>query len=285
MSDDAGAARLAQMPRVTRTWLALREAADAMARTAELVDALRDHVQGGAASARPLVVHDFGCGTGSMGRWLAPQLPGPQHWIMYDRDPDLLDQARADMVKTAADGTPVTVETRAHDVTRLTSDDLSGASLVTASALLDLLTAEEVERVAAACAGAGCPALLTLSVSGDVELTPADRLDAEIAAAFNDHQRRNVAGRRLLGPDAVAATVDAFGRHGVPTRVGPSPWTLGAHNAELTAEWFTGWVDAACEQRPDLSAAVAEYARRRRAELAAGRLAAVVGHHDLLAGV
>jgi hypothetical protein len=281
MSEDAGSAELAQMPRVTPGWLALREAADAMARTAELVDAVRERIAGGG----PLVIHDLGCGTGSMGRWLAPQLPGPQHWIMYDRDPDLLDQARADMVKTAADGAPVTVETRAHDVTRLTADELSGAALVTASALLDLLTAEEVERIAAACAGAGCPALLTLSVSGDVALTPEDRLDAEIAAAFNDHQRRTVAGRRLLGPEAIDATVDAFRRRGVTTRVGPSPWVLGEHDADLTSEWFTGWVDAACEQRPDLSAAVAGYAERRRAELAAGRLAAVVGHHDLLAGV
>jgi hypothetical protein len=276
---DAGAARLAQMPRVTPTWLALREAADAAARTAELVDAVRDRV----SAAGPLLIHDLGCGTGSMGRWLAPQLPGPQHWIMYDRDPDLLDQARADMVGTAADGAPVTVETRAHDVTRLTAEELSGAALVTASALLDLLTAEEVGRVAAACAGAGCPALLTLSVSGDVRLSPPDGLDAEVAAAFNAHQRRSVAGRHLLGPDAVDATVEAFGRHGVATRIGPSPWHLGGHNADLTAEWFTGWVDAACEQRPDLS--LAGYIGRRRAELAAGRLAAVVGHHDLLAGV
>jgi hypothetical protein len=289
-SEDIGAAGLAQMPRVTPTWLALREAADAMARAAELVDAVRDHVAGGAgrrgtAGAGPLIVHDLGCGTGSMGRWLAPRLPGPQHWIMYDRDPALLDQARADMVETAADGTPVTVETRTHDVTRLTAEEFSGGALVTASALLDLLTAEEVERIAAACAGAGCPALLTLSVSGDVALTPQDRLDVEIAAAFNAHQRRSVAGRRLLGPDAVDATVDAFGRRGVTTRVRPSPWRLGGQNADLMSEWFTGWVDAACEQRPELSAAVAGYAERRRSDLAAGRLAAVVGHDDLLAGV
>jgi hypothetical protein len=291
-SQDAAAARLAQMPRVAPAWLALREPADAMARTTELVDALRDRVTGGAGG--PLVVHDFGCGTGSMGRWLAPQLPGPQHWIMYDRDPDLLDQARADMVETAADGAPVTVETRTHDVTRLTAADLAatnraadraGATLVTASALLDLLTVEEVERIAAACAGAGCPALLTLSVSGQVELTPPDGFDAEIAAAFNAHQRRSVAGRRLLGPDAVEAAVAAFDRLGVITRVRPSPWLLGDHNPELTAEWFTGWVDAAREQRPELADAMTGYTARRRAELAAGRLAAVVGHDDLLAGI
>ena len=25
-----------------------------------------------------------------MGRWLAPLLPGPQHWVLHDRDADLL---------------------------------------------------------------------------------------------------------------------------------------------------------------------------------------------------
>ncbi len=53
--------------------------------------------------------------------------------------------------------------------------------------------------------------LLTLSVVGRVELTPADPLDAGIAAAFNDHQRRATERGRLLGPDAVAVATEAFG--------------------------------------------------------------------------
>jgi hypothetical protein len=276
-----GLARLEQMPRVTSSWLAVRESADAEARADDLVAAVRSHL----AAAPDLVIHDLGCGTGSMGRWLAPRLPGRQHWIMYDRDAELLERARADMVEVSADGGPVTVETRQHDATSLTADDLRGAALVTASALLDLLTAEEVERIAAACAGAGCPALLTLSVSGRVELTPADPLDERIAEAFNAHQRRVVTGRRLLGPDAVAVAADAFARLGVATRVRPSPWRLGEHNADLTAQWFAGWVDAAREQAPELAGPAGEYARRRRADLAEGRLRAVVGHDDLLAGV
>ncbi len=50
------------------------------------------------------------------------------------------------MPAAAADGSPVTVQTREADITRLTAADLAGASLVTASALLDLLTVDEVER-------------------------------------------------------------------------------------------------------------------------------------------
>lgn len=261
-------------------WLGLREAADAAARAVDLVAPVRRHLAG----VDRVVVHDLGAGTGSMGRWLAPRLPGPQHWVLYDRDADLLVRARAGMVDRAGDGTPVTVETRLRDITRLTATDLADATLVTASALLDMLTGEELHRVVAACADAGCPALFTISVIGRVRFSPADPLDGEIAEAFNDHQRRTVDGRTLLGPDAVEVCVAAFERRGVPVTVWPSPWRLGANQADLVAEWFAGWLAAACEQRPELVGRVRAYAARRRAQLAAGQLDVVVEHRDILAG-
>jgi hypothetical protein len=273
---------LAAAPRVSAAWLALREAADAAARAPDLVERVRQHLA--AAARRPrAVIHDLGSGTGSMGRWLAPQLPGPQHWIMYDRDADLLAHATAGTI-AAADGSPVSVEARRRDITRLTADDLGGACLVTASALLDMLTVAELDHIVAACAGAGCPALLTLTVVGRVELTPPDPLDAGIGQAFNAHQRRTVGGRRLLGPDAVGACVEAFDRRGMSALVQPSPWRLGADQAALAAEWFGGWVTAACTQQPELARPVAAYASRRLADAAAGRLDVVVHHSDLLAG-
>ena len=54
-------------------------------------------------------------------------------------------------------GSLVTVETRQGDVTRLRPEDLAGASLVTASALLDILTADELDRLVRCCVAAGCP--------------------------------------------------------------------------------------------------------------------------------
>jgi hypothetical protein len=151
---------------VTPDWLALREPADAAARATELADRLSTWLQD--RSRGPLAVRDLGCGTGSMGRWLAGRLPGSQHWLLHDRDPVLLDRAMA--------GLPagITAEPRPGDLTELDAAQLAGTTLVTASALLDLLTAVEVENLAAACAAAGCPALLTLSVTGSVLLTPAD---------------------------------------------------------------------------------------------------------------
>jgi hypothetical protein len=265
--------------RVSGDWLALRERADAAARAGDLVEQLRGHLP---ATGRQ-VIHDLGCGSGSMGRWLAPLLPGSQHWILHDRDPDLLELAAADLPGPAADGAAVTVEVRESDVGRLQQGDLDGASLVTASALLDLLTHDELAGLVAVCAGAGCPVLLTLSVVGRVELTPADPLDGSLAAAFDAHQRRTTAGGRLLGPDAVAAAAEAFGRLGAETVIRPSPWRLGVADAGLAAEWLAGWIGAACEQELELAAEIEDYARRRLAEAAAGQLAVTVHHADLLA--
>jgi hypothetical protein len=249
--------------RVSPDWLVLREPADAAARSGELAERLGRHLPAGR-----LVIHDLGGGSGAMGRWLAPRLGGPQHWVVHDRDADLLELAVA-----APPSAEVTVEARRCDIARLTARDVAGADLITASALLDLLTADELTRMLRVCAGR--PMLLALTVVGRVSLTPADPLDALMGAAFNAHQRRDA----LLGPDAVAAAVDEL-RGAVLVR--PSPWRLDAAHADLTAEWLRLWIAAACEQEPALAGEAGAYRDRRLAQAAAGELAVIVHHADLL---
>jgi hypothetical protein len=250
-------------------WLALREPADARARAETLLEPLRIYL-----GTRDLVVRDLGSGTGSMGRWLSPRLPGRQEWILTDQDPLLLS--------AAADSVPGAV-TELRDITALTAADLAGAALVTGSALLDLLTEEELTALVEACVKAGCPALFVLSVVGRVELDPPHLLDTALTSAFNAHQRRTVDGRRLLGPSAAAVAADAFERAGASVHRRPSPWHLGRDQAPLTAAWLRGWVTAACEQQPELTAAADAYLDRRLSECADGRLTATVHHEDLLA--
>jgi hypothetical protein len=258
---------ISQAVRVSAAWLLLREPADAAARSAELAERLGRHL----VTARSLVIHDLGGGSGAMGRWLAPLLARPQRWVVHDRDADLLKLAAA-----GAAG-PVTVECRRSDVTRLAGSELAGASVVTATALLDLLTADELARMLAACAGS--PVLLALTVVGRVTLTPEESLDALMGAAFNAHQRRG----RKLGPDAVRAAVGALRGAGAEVLVRPSPWRLDADHAELAAEWLAGWVAAACEQEPALAAEAGAYLDRRLAQAAAGELTVTVDHADVLA--
>ncbi|BCY07763.1 class I SAM-dependent methyltransferase [Actinoplanes sp. L3-i22] len=239
-------------------WLGLREPADADARSLELVGLLPAPVK---------VIRDLGCGTGSLGRWLAPRLPVPQFWILTDRDHDLLEIAADRM----PEGVNVAIDER--DVTALTRNDLTGADLVTCSALLDLLTAPEVDRLVEVCAQARTNALFTLSVTGRVRMTPADPRDAEVEDAFNAHQRRDA----KLGPDAPDYAARAFEKAGARVIVRESAWQLGPQRSDLTAEWLRGWVGAATEERPDLG--FDDYLAARLGDLPE----AAVGHKDVLA--
>ncbi|WP_020501195.1 hypothetical protein [Sciscionella marina] len=233
-------------------WLALREPADAAARSRELAELIR--------LPERAIIRDLGAGTGSMGRWLAPLLSGGQHWILHDRDPELLAAARL----------PVSWEPEAGPLPA----EFAGTSLVTASALLDLLDTAQLEALATGCVAAGCPALLTLTVIGEVRFAPADPLDAELVRAFNAHQRRHTG----LGPDAVDAAANSFARAGARVHRRPSPWRLDAPSA-LAGEWLRGWVRAAVEYRPELAGPAREYLAHRLAT----PFSVTVGHEDLLA--
>lgn len=267
-----------QPVRAGSEWLRLRERADAESRSGELVGIVREHLPDG-----PLEIHDLGGGTGSMARWLAPQLDGPQRWALHDRDAELLELVSGLPAPEARDGAAVILEPHLDDITRLDAGELAGASLITASALLDMFTAEELDRFVATCAGAGCPVLVTLSVVGRVELTPADPLDEDLMAAFNAHQQRRSTIGRLRGPGAAAAAAAAFAYAGFEVLERPSPWRLTPDRGTLAAEWFSGWIRAAHEQDPSLVERTAEYVLQRRAQLKSGGLRVTVDHVDLLA--
>jgi hypothetical protein len=265
------------LPRVSADWLAVRARADDAARSSRLAVAAARLIGPG-----PLVVHDLGSGTGAMMRWLAPQLPGPQAWVLHDADPAILGHVDA---RSALDGfgLPITVRTRVERLAELPVQAFAGASLVTASALFDVVTPEEARAVVDACVASGVPALFSLTVAGRVRLSPHDAADAEIGAAFDDHQRRVVDGRRLLGPDGGETVRSLFAARGWHVRTEQTPWRLGSDSAQLIAEWLDGWIGASVEQIPELLARATEYRVRRDAEIASGRLRVTVQHQDVLA--
>src|SRR3984885_1830360 len=144
---------------VASGWPPLREGADGAARSLILVDELRDKLSA-PRDNRSLRIHGLASGTGSMSRWLAPLLPHPQHWLLHDLDGELLAVAGANPPTISSHGAPVTSESKLTDVMHLGADDLAGADLVTASALLDMMTASEIADLVAACAALGCPVLI-----------------------------------------------------------------------------------------------------------------------------
>ena len=268
---------MSSLPLVSPDWLALRADADDAARSRRLADAAVRLVGDG-----PIVVHDLGSGTGAMMRWLAPQLPGPQTWVLHDADPGILGHVDPRPALDAS-GRPITVRTSVEQLSELPLDAFAGGSLVTASALFDVVTVDDARAVVDACVASGVPALFSLTVLGRVRLSPRDAADADFGTAFDDHQRRVVDGRRLLGPGAGGVLRELFAASDWRVRTDRTPWRLGAEDGELIAEWLDGWIAAAVEQRPELLPRATAYRRRRDVQLALGGLGVTVQHEDVLA--
>ena len=243
-------------------WLALREPADRAARDVALARRAAD-----LAGPAPLIV-DLGCGTGSTWRALSPLLPAGTRWRFVDNDPALLSVART----LAGPG----VETVEADLADLDALPLEGATLVTASALLDLVPLAWVEGLARRLSGV--PFYAALSYDGQMSWSPADPRDEAVTEAFNRHQTGDKGLGPALGPLAAGHASAAFAAAGFGVEMAESPWRLDPGMAALQRELTRGIATAAAEA----GAACAEaWGRDRYA--AAEDATCRIGHTDLLA--
>jgi SAM-dependent methyltransferase len=256
-------------------WLTLREPADHRARAGALVRLLSDYF-----SSLPLLhILDLGAGTGSNLRFLAPRLSQPQRWTLIDHDPGLLER-----VRPPADRPDVQWRSLCADLS-LWRDcvSLPAPDLVTASALIDLVSQNWAESLAEGCRALGAAVYIALSYDGEVRWSQPDPLDAQVRTAVNAHQERDKGLGSALGPRATSVLASQLRDRGYRVRTDASPWNLGADSAALAGLLVTGWVDAACEQDPGSCALYQMWGERRQADLAAGRTRVHVGHWDLLA--
>src|SRR5664279_6019575 len=173
-------------------WLALREPHDVRARNPAVLNA----VVASLAGITSIRIVDLACGTGSTLRALAPHLPAQQNWRLADNDLSLLARASA-----TARPAGVTVTAVPLDLNCDLEVALDGpVDLITTSALLDLVSATWLERLAVEIAARKIPIYAALSYDGRIEFGPADPLDAAIAAAVNAHQRTDKGFGPALGP-------------------------------------------------------------------------------------
>lgn len=265
-------------------WLALREPVDHRSRAGELERALIEVLPAGPA----LRILDLGCGRGSNLHHLAARLGRAQHWILVDHDAALLDQALSDLPALPE----LSAEARCIDLGELTGLAREPIDLVTASALLDLVSADWIDMLTRCLSGWSVPALLTLSVDGrrgfidQSGLDLADAEDAGMRTAFNRHQRVAKSLGQALGPDAAPALASALTAVGFRVRLAASDWILRAGDPStlgLGRELLAGWA-AAVRQLDELPAsAIDAWQTRRLAGLEAAELGLRIGHVDLLA--
>jgi hypothetical protein len=263
----------------TAEWLALREPADHRARSPRLAREIARRLIG----RPPLHIVDLGSGTGSNLRYLTPRLPPVQHWRLVDRDRTLLARIR----KPTTWAIVASVHLQPRDLADLegNADLFTGASLVTASALLDLVSAAWIDALAERCRSSRAASLFALTYDGRLACTPADRDDEMIRDLVNRHQRTDKGFGPALGPDATAAAQRAFTSRGFSVERDRSDWTLDRGDAELQRQLIDGWAAAAVEMQPADATAIAAWRQRRLEHAEAARSTIVVGHEDLAAWV
>ncbi|MBG6189912.1 putative O-methyltransferase YrrM [Arthrobacter sp. CAN_A212] len=283
---------------ISSDWLSLRRPADEAARQASkpLLAALLDFLAetGGADSRGPVRIFDLGAGTGANQAWLAPQLALAQQWTLIDHDADLLDHTLSAPPVDGVTGTAAVVagiedlgQILEADTDPAASGDPAAADgdasnrnrFVTCSALLDLLTPAQLEAHCVTLASTGTAALFSLSVTGVMEIDPADPLDVRLNDAFNRHQNR---GDRA-GAEAVDLTAGFLADAGFTVTTVQTPWELTGDHARLIDRFLSDRVDAVLEEDPTLAAEAGDWLARRADQAAAGTLRLTIGHRDLLA--
>ncbi len=276
-------------------WLALREPADALARSAPLTRALAGELAG-----RPLRVLDLAAGTGSNFRYLADLLPSEQSWLLVDRNPDLLDEAQARIRAWAAgagyesairaarlvllhDGRMYGIETRRMDLEALTPEPFDGCGLVTASAWLDLVSERWLHDLIGRCGRTRAAILFALTYDGRSSCLPEDDQDEQIRLLVNRHQQIDKGLGAALGPRAARRVRALLAAAGYRVAVARSDWDLAPDMARLQRQLVDGWAAAAAAIAPERSASIEGWRVRRVAHIDRGDSRISVGHEDVAA--
>ncbi|HVY63584.1 MAG TPA: hypothetical protein VHH11_02060, partial [Gammaproteobacteria bacterium] len=228
-------------------------------------------------------------------------LGGEQRWRLVDHDRALLAAAAQAThawagrrgAAAATSGEELTV--RAADfAARVTTEprDLAGDSLaglalppgglVTAAALLDLVSLAWLDVLAARCGSARVAVCFALTYDGRTQCAPVEPEDSLALELFNRHQRLDKGFGPALGPTAAQAAGRAFAAQGYRVLTAESDWQIGPEHAAMQYALLDGWLGAAIEMAPQQRHALTQWHGRRRAHVAAGRSRLVVGHVDLV---
>jgi hypothetical protein len=278
-------------------WLALREPADFIARSSQVTSVIADAL----AHDDILQALDVASGTGSNLRYLAERLTPHQDWLLVDHDQGLITQAPARMSEWAVargyqacvepdgvllqgDRLKCRVQARRVDVADLRNGAIfDGRTLVTASALLDLVSEQWLRGLAARCREHASAALFALNYDGRIRCSPEEPEDDLIRELVNGHQHRDKGFGAALGPDAAATAERLFAAAGYHVHREPSDWVLSPDARGLQRALIDGWAQAAAEMAPGESETIESWRTRRLAHVEHGRSRLQVGHQDLAA--
>lgn len=259
-------------------WLDLREHADFSARAKFLVQELLSWMQ--QSGFNNFSVVDLGAGTGSTLRAFSQltdrDLMQKLSWCLVDIDATLLDEALHRHQQHYV------IKICQADLTTVEKLPLDNVSIISASALFDLVSADFIDKLFARLNTQSTVFYAALNYDGTTQWHPAHPLDEKVLQAFNQDQLRDKGFGPALGPDATEYLKTALVKKGYKVLMRPSPWQLAAQDKNLVRELIQG-IAASVEKSDDkdLQTGLAEWKAYRLAHAATGTC--VVGHWDLLA--
>jgi len=252
-------------------WLALREPADWQSRSTRVTEAIIAVLP----KERAVRAVDLAAGTGSNVRFLARTMPKPQAWLLVDASAQLLERARR--------MTGFEVRTQAVDLSQTAglTDLVAQKDFVTASALLDLVSAQWLQAVCAACQRQRSAVLFALSYDGRMNCRPEEPEDELVRNLVNRHQHTDKGFGRALGPDAAAHAAELLESLGYTVIRERSDWVLDSESLLLQQQLIEGWASAAIGMAPSETGAIERWRTRRMDHVTQGRSRVVVGHEDV----
>ena len=155
---------------------------------------------------------------------------------------------------------------------------------MTASALLDLVSASWLRTLINRCHIAGAAILFAITYNGSVSCSPAEHEDEQILKLFNLHQQTDKGlGGRAEGPNATTCAINYFSEVGYQVQRESSNWTLGTKDQAIQRQLITGWGKAVKEIAPETESMIKSWETRRLAHVDANRSKIIVGHDDVAA--
>jgi hypothetical protein len=176
------------------------------------------------------------------------------------------------------------LRTRLLDLTALDDESIfAGRILVTASALLDLVSETWLRALAARCRENGAAVLFALTYDGAIRCAPGEPDDEMVHDLVNRHQRTDKGFGLALGPDAPGLAERCFAALGYRVRRERSDWELSPDAIGLQRQLIEGWAQAATVTAPAQATSILGWRDRRIAHVESHRSRLTVGHQDLAA--
>jgi trans-aconitate methyltransferase len=212
-------------------WLALREPADAAARSRKVMDACADYFK----ERSPAHICDMGAGTGASVRAFSHLFSAPQ-WTLVDNDAGNLALAKELHPHVA---------TKVCDFSQNPDCWPEDTTLVATTAFVDLTSRAWIDRFVEALSARRLPLLCTLTVDDKLSLSPSHSLDTAVFDAFRAHQHSDKGFGPALGGEAAAYLEAALQKAGYKIVADESPWHVA--RGELLRQLLDGTANAVRE--------------------------------------